>query len=117
MFVTVFLAVLDPKEQTLQYANAGHNPPMVRPGNRRLTKTGNGWVFDELQVSDRTIALGSGDAVVLYTDGVTDAWHPRGEFYGDNRLNAAITTAPRNAGELLAHIEADLEAFIDGAPR
>jgi len=57
-------------------------------------------------------------AVVLYTDGVIEAWHahPRNEDYGINRLTAVITAAPRKAGQLLAHIEADFNAFADGAP-
>jgi len=123
IFVTVFLAVVDPKTQTLQYANAGHNPPMVRRASgtiESLTRTGSAvGVFDELQMSETTITLGPGDAVVLYTDGVTEAWHPhpRNEDYGINRLTAAIAAAPRKAGELLAHVEADLNTFTEGAPQ
>ncbi len=85
-----------------------------------LTKTGSALgVFDKLKLSGRTITLGPGDAVVMYTDGVTEAWHPhpRNEDYGINRLTAAIAAAPRKAGELLAHVEADLNAFTEGAPR
>jgi serine phosphatase RsbU (regulator of sigma subunit) len=121
-FVTVFLAVLDPGKQTLQYVNAGHNPPIVRRASgtmESLTKTGSALgVIEELQLSETTITLGSGDTVVLYTDGVTEAWHPQAqnEDYGVNRLTAAIAAAPRKAGELLAHIEADLESFTEGAP-
>jgi serine phosphatase RsbU (regulator of sigma subunit) len=121
IFVTVFLAVLDPKKQTLQYANAGHNPPIARRASgtlEELTKTGSVvGMFDELQMSETTIALGPGDAVVLYTDGVTEAWHPspRNEDYGIDRLTAAITAAPQKASELLAYLEVDLNAFTEGA--
>ena len=121
IFVTVFLAVVDPKKQTLQYANAGHNPPIVRRASgtiESLTRTGAVLgVFEELELSETTITLGSGDAVVLYTDGVTEAWHPRNGDYGINRLTAAIAAAPGKAGELLAHVEADLNAFTEGTPQ
>jgi serine phosphatase RsbU (regulator of sigma subunit) len=73
-------------------------------------------MIEELQLSEVTITLGPGDAVVLYTDGATEAWHPRNGEYGINRLTAAITAAPRKVGELLAYVEADLNAFIEGAP-
>jgi serine phosphatase RsbU (regulator of sigma subunit) len=123
ILVTVFLGVLDPEKQTLQYANAGHNPPMLRRASgtiESLTRTGAVLgVLDEQQFSETTITLGPGDAVVIYTDGVTEAWHPhpRDEDYGINRLTAAIAAAPRTAGELLAHVEADLNAFTQGAPQ
>jgi serine phosphatase RsbU (regulator of sigma subunit) len=123
IFVTVFLAVLDPKKQTLQYVNAGHNPPLVRRASgtiEPLTNTGAVLgVFKELQLSETTIALGPGDAVVLYTDGVTETWqpHPRNEDYGINRLTAAIAAAPDKAGALLTHLEADLNAFAEGLPQ
>jgi len=123
MFVTVFLAVVDTKKQTFEYVNAGHNPPLVRRASgtiESLTNTGSVvGVIDELQLSDRKITLGPGDAVVMYTDGVIEAWHPhpRNEDYGINRLTAAIAAAPRKAGELLAHVEADHNAFTEDAPR
>jgi len=74
-------------------------------------------VIDEPHLSDRIITLGPGDAVVMYTDGVIEAWHPhpRNEDYGINRLTAVIAAAPRQAGELLAYIEADFHAFTEGA--
>jgi len=121
-FVSVFLAVVDPQKQTLRYANAGHNPPLVRRACgaiESLTRTGTVLgVFEDPQMSETTITLGAGDAVVLYTDGVTEAWHPqRSEEYGVGRLTAAIAAAPPKAGELLAHVEADLNAFTEGAPQ
>lgn len=123
ILVSVFLGVLDPKKRTIEYANAGHNPPMMRRASgaiEPLARTGAMLgVLDELQLSDATITFGPGDAVVMYTDGVTEAWHayPRNEDYGINRLTAAIGAAPRKAGELLAHLEADLNAFVEGAPQ
>jgi serine phosphatase RsbU (regulator of sigma subunit) len=121
-FVSVFLAVVDPKKQTFRYANAGHNPPLVRRACgtiESLTRTGTVLgLFEDLHMSETTITLGAGDAVVLYTDGVTEAWHPqRNEEYGVDRLTAAITAAPHKAGELLAHVEADLNAFIEDTPQ
>jgi serine phosphatase RsbU (regulator of sigma subunit) len=121
-FVSVFLAVVDPKKHTLRYANAGHNPPLVRRASgviEPLTRTGTVLgLLEDPQMSETTITLGAGDAVVLYTDGVTEAWHPqRNEEYGVDRLTAAIATAPQKAGELLAHVEADLNAFTEGTPQ
>jgi phosphoserine phosphatase RsbU/P len=82
-----------------------------------LTRTGGALgVFEHLELSETTITLRSGDAMVLYTDGVTEAYNPqRNEEYGINHLTAALTAAPHQAGELLAHLEADLNAFTRGA--
>lgn len=47
---------------------------------------------------------------------VTEAWHPqRREEYGTDQLTAALAAAPSKAGDLLAHIEADLDVFTEGA--
>ena len=123
ILVSVFLGILDPKRQTIRYANAGHNPPMLRRASgtiEPLARTGALLgAFEEYPLSDATIMLGPGDAVVMYTDGVTEAWppHPSREYYGINRLTAAIAAAPRKAGEILAHVEADLKAFVESAPQ
>jgi serine phosphatase RsbU (regulator of sigma subunit) len=121
MFATVFLGVLDLNDQALTYANAGHNPPIVRRASgtiESLTRTGSALgVFEEPQLTDAAINLRSGDTVMLYTDGVTEAWpaHPGSEQYGLRRLTAAISGGPGEADKLLAHVEADLNAFTGGA--
>jgi sigma-B regulation protein RsbU (phosphoserine phosphatase) len=65
MFATVFLSVLDLKNQTLQYANAGHNPPMLQHASgitELLTKTSPALgLFDDLQKSETTITLAPGE--------------------------------------------------------
>jgi serine phosphatase RsbU (regulator of sigma subunit) len=121
MFVTAFLAILDSKEQSLKYANAGHNPPIVRRSSgelESLTKTGSALgVFDELPMTEATITLEPGDEIVLYTDGVTEAYNPRiNEEYRIDRLSAAISAAPRKPEETLAYIESNLNDFTEGAP-
>jgi sigma-B regulation protein RsbU (phosphoserine phosphatase) len=121
MFVTAFLAILDSKEQSLKYANAGHNPPIVRRLSgelESLTKTGSALgVFDELPMTEATITLEPGDEIVLYTDGVTEAYNPRiNEEYRIDRLSAAISAAPRKPEETLAYIESNLNDFTEGAP-
>jgi len=121
MFVTVVLAVLDPKGHTLRYANAGHNPPIVRRASGEhelLNPTGAAiGLLDDLQLREETIRIGNDDAILMYTDGVTEARNQRREMYGNDRLIAAVAAGPRNAAELLAHVEADLNAFTQGAPQ
>jgi len=121
MFVTVVLAVLDPKEHTLRYANAGHNPPIVRrsSGERGLLNPTGAAIglMDDLQLREETIRIGNDDAILMYTDGVTEARNQHREMYGNDRLIAAVAAGPRNAAELLAHVEADLNAFTQGAPQ
>ncbi len=102
-FISVFFGLLNPKKSTLRYVNAGHNPPLVRRSTgevERLSKTGPVLgVFDELQIKEERISLFSGDSIVLYTDGVTEAWHwnPQDEDYGVERLTAALISAPPTA--------------------
>ncbi len=109
MFVSVFLAVLDPVKHTLRYVNAGHNPPLVRRASgilEELSGTGSVvGVFLDHQWKEGKISLGDGDLIVLYTDGVTEAMSPSGEFYGEERLAASINVASGKANDLLAHLE------------
>jgi sigma-B regulation protein RsbU (phosphoserine phosphatase) len=118
-YVTVVLIVLDPNKQTLQYANAGHNPPILQRASgeiESLTRTGTVvGVWDDLELGEVTIKLEKCDIVVMYSDGVTDALNPNNNDYGIDRLTAAVAAGPRKARELLAHIEADLNAFTQGA--
>lgn len=121
MFVTVFYAVLDEDTQTLTYANAGQNPPVLRRaagGIEKLTRTGMALsVIEKLHLSDLSVVFAPGDSLVIYTDGVTDALNSHGEEYGMTRLIEAIMgLRASNARLQLDHLAKDLDDFIGETP-
>jgi sigma-B regulation protein RsbU (phosphoserine phosphatase) len=121
MFVTLFYGVLEAGGRTLTYANAGQNPPLLRRASGELEKlmpTGPALnIFREPAISDALLTLAPGDALVVYTDGVTDALDQHDENYGMARLTAAVAGAPLSAAvDLLHHLSQDLGAFTLGTP-
>ena len=91
MFVTLFYAVVDPAGKTLTYVNAGHNPPLLfRSGSDSpMPLKGTGiilGVMPEADYREETVALESGDLLVCYTDGVTEAINADEEQFGERRL-------------------------------
>lgn len=91
MFVTLFYAILDLKKRTLEYVNAGHNPPVMfirKTGHLELLSSKGialGAV-DNIELEERKINIKSGDTVVFYTDGVTEAVNKEDEQFGEERL-------------------------------
>ena len=121
MFVTVWLGILDLQTGVLTCANAGHEYPVIRgqDGVFRLLKDKHGLVIGGLEQSkyrDYEIQMMPGDAIFVYTDGVPEANNAAGEFYGMERMEAALN---RMAGcgprELLQGIKADVDAFTGEA--
>jgi serine phosphatase RsbU (regulator of sigma subunit)/putative methionine-R-sulfoxide reductase with GAF domain len=95
MFVTLFYGVMSLESGLLAYTNAGHNPPYWlkhRSGELQpLLKGGMALgVLPGNRVEERLITLEPGDYLILYTDGVTEAFSEGGEFYGDERLHKTI---------------------------
>ena len=91
LFVTVFYCVLDPKSGVLRYANGGHNPPYIRraAGIVETLRGAGGLVLGAMPGSrypTHTVQLLAGDRLVLFTDGVTEAFNPAEELYGAQRL-------------------------------
>lgn len=124
MFVTVFYGVLDPASGQLRYVNAGHNPPyLFRPAFEEpfevLIRTGMplGVLEDAVWAADE-VALAEKDMLVIYTDGVTDAQSPEGEFFGTGRFREAIARAYTipDARQSLASICATIDQFTASAP-
>lgn len=91
LFVTVFYCMLEPKTGVLRYANGGHNPPYVRRAHGPVEAlSGPGGlvlgVMSGARYATHTLQLLPGDRLVLYTDGVTEAFNPAAEAYGTQRL-------------------------------
>jgi sigma-B regulation protein RsbU (phosphoserine phosphatase) len=118
MFVTLFCGMLDPAAGTLAYANAGHNPPVLRRGDGsavELAPTGPlAGVFDRAGWAERVIHLSPGEALIAYTDGLTEALNGEGEQYGLARLKRAATAGPAGPSDLLRHLLDDMAGYTGG---
>ena len=115
-FITFFYAQLDGTTGMLRYVNAGHNPPIVmhRDGSHeRLTEGGIVLgAFPNQPFVNGSVRLQSGDRLVLYTDGVTEAANADDEEFGDLRLIQVLNDhRTASAQHLQAQILADAGAF------
>ncbi|MBM4467848.1 MAG: cyclic nucleotide-binding domain-containing protein [Chloroflexi bacterium] len=98
MFVTAFYGVLDPAQHTLRYSRAGHDRPLLfspTTGECRFLAADGTLLgyFEEVRLEEVDLDLRPGDLLVLYTDGITDANSPTGEFFGVERLRETVCAA------------------------
>jgi serine phosphatase RsbU (regulator of sigma subunit) len=89
-YATLFFGIYDEDTRRLRYANCGHLPPILRRTGGALERLGGTapvvGLFDEWACSSREIVLASGDSLVVFSDGVTDALNEQGEEFGEDRL-------------------------------
>jgi sigma-B regulation protein RsbU (phosphoserine phosphatase) len=121
MFVTVFVGILDTVSGRVLYANGGHNPPVAirtRGPVDYLAPAGGTLVgaIEGLSYVTEALVLSPGDALFLYTDGVTEASNPDAALFSEDRLRESLqalqTTSPE---ETVAAIKAEVDAFAAGA--
>jgi serine phosphatase RsbU (regulator of sigma subunit) len=96
-FITFFYALVDTATRELVYTNAGHNPPILLHATGEVIRLGEGGpplgVFTPQTYADTRLMLQPGDKVLLFTDGVTEAFNTDGEEFGDDRLVALVRTS------------------------
>jgi sigma-B regulation protein RsbU (phosphoserine phosphatase) len=123
LFVTVFYCMLDPLTGILRYANGGHNPPYLRRADGSVEAlSGAGGlvlgVMPEVEFPEHVAQLRAGDRLVLYTDGVTEAFNPADEAYGEQRLIAEIQAyGVGSAAALVERICRSIVTFAGAAPQ
>ena len=120
-FVTAFYGIYDTRTRVLTYASAGHCPPRIR-------RAGDG-ILESMDASrqlplgiepvetyvDAVEQLQPGDAILIYTDGVTEARAPSGAFYGVEMLDTVLTTAgDHRAQRLLDDALRSIQNFTQG---
>jgi len=121
MFATVFCAILDTNTGELIFANAGHNPPLHYDGSTSFDyiKLSKGFVvgpMPDIVFTCQSMTLRPGQAVFLYTDGVTEAADSNNEFYSEARLQQALTKLKdEDATGMVKGIQEDVATFIHGA--
>ena len=107
MFVTAVVCALDASTGELLFACAGHDPPLVVPARAeaRVAEAEGGIVLglvDRGEYPINRLQLNDGDAIVLYTDGVSEAQNTEGDFFGVDRLRVAATRSSRAGVSALA---------------
>jgi sigma-B regulation protein RsbU (phosphoserine phosphatase) len=123
MFVTLFYARLDENEKTLTYVNAGHNPPVLFKGQSgelimlRAKGIALG-AIEDIELEERTIKLESGDMVIFYTDGVTEAINEKEDQFGEERLFKLIREIHTvSARDMIERIKSEVLAFCGDKPQ
>lgn len=122
MFVTMFYGILDLDSGAFTYSNGGHNSPGLLHGGDvgTLDMTGDMAlaVMENLTFSEGAVQLAPGDTVVLFTDGVTEAFDPAENMYGDDRLMETLAaTSDDSAPAILEGLMNSVVTFAADAPQ
>lgn len=119
LFVTVFALVFDPKTGVLQFANGGHNVPLL------LRKEGADYlhpesgvvlgVFEDADFENESVTLAPEEGILLYTDGITDAINTEEQFFGADRLRSLLAEeTPRDSETAREAVHEAVTAFFVG---
>ncbi len=120
-FITLFCAELDPATGSLSFLNAGHNPPLIAHAGGSMEQLAAGGIplgiVGEATYREGRAQLQPGDALVIYSDGVSETQNAAGEEYGPVRLyNTVARYLESTAAGIRDKIEADLTKFAQGTP-
>lgn len=121
MFVTLFYGVYNTTTGEIRYVNAGHNAPYIVRRNgevEELSGCGNIClgVMPDVPFNASSVTLNPGDAIVTFTDGVTEAFSANGELFGEKRLEALLATlADKTAEETTAAVNTAVQKHAEGA--
>jgi sigma-B regulation protein RsbU (phosphoserine phosphatase) len=121
-FITFFWGLLDDNLKKLTYVNAGHNPPILVRDNKIIRLSEGGIILGVMKTmmpyNSSTINLQSGDKLILFTDGVSEAMNPQSEEFSEERLEKlAIETSEINSSETITSIRQSVDRFVNGAPQ
>ena len=118
-FITFFWAVLNDNDRSIQYVNAGHNPPLLIR-NGKITKLQKGGMIlgvmkTAVPYLSEKIQLQSGDTLIMFTDGVTEAMDKNRNEFSDERLEQlAVKLYTKSAPEIISSIQSEIQNFSSG---
>ncbi|HXT73561.1 MAG TPA: GAF domain-containing SpoIIE family protein phosphatase [Candidatus Angelobacter sp.] len=117
-FMTMCFLSWQPAERILRVANAGQEQPLIFQNGRGEKLPLAGFpvgMFDDSTYDELSLVLSPGDIVVLYSDGVTDTQNSGAQFYGWQRLSAAVfSQAALSSAEIADHLLANVDEFSGG---
>jgi phosphoserine phosphatase RsbU/P len=121
-FTTAFLAEYDPARRVFNYINAGHNNPILRRSNGKIERLDVGGlplgIQPDVKYESASVALATGDWLVIFTDGLVEAVNAHDNEYGETRLLSAIEMAVSTTpSEMLKRLMAELDLFVGSTPQ
>jgi sigma-B regulation protein RsbU (phosphoserine phosphatase) len=123
MFVTMFCAILDINTGEFLYTNGGHNPPLIlhNNGHTEYFVLESGMVLGisaDAEYSVSSLMLNPGDTIIMYTDGVTEAFNIDGEMFEEDRLKqTAASLALFPVKDMVEGIISTVSSFSHGIPQ
>ena len=106
-FISLFYGRLSPPSRTLEYTNAGHNPPLLLRKDKARELCSGGpvlGVVPQCCYETELVQLESGDVLILYTDGLVEAENSEGEFYAAHRLETTAFAFVDQTAERIAEV-------------
>jgi serine phosphatase RsbU (regulator of sigma subunit) len=117
MFATLFIAILDPDTGRLNYINAGHEPPVIFNSDgvkRVMSNTGPAaGLFSGTTFETGEAYIEKGDAMLAFTDGVTEAVNPEDEQFSTERLLDMVIKNRNSSSESLNEVVCELRKFTN----
>jgi sigma-B regulation protein RsbU (phosphoserine phosphatase) len=122
-YLTMSMCYLDSHTGDIEFVNAGHNPPLITHNDQSLTKviTGGipiGMADLGLTYDKKKYKIEPGEAILMFTDGITEAMDIDEEMYEDDRLDTFLTdNREASATKFIDMLIEDVEKFVGGAPQ
>lgn len=124
LFVTAFAGVIDLRDGSIEYSDAGHEAPFLLRADgsvSRLAKPGGMalGIFDDVDFTSTAMRLAPGDALVLFTDGVSEATDAEERLFGVERIHAGLAElgGDRPAAQVTAALAGQISDFVGAAPQ
>ena len=123
MFATFFYGILNRKDMTFTFVNAGHNPPLhYRKNKDRFDSLDTGDLFigaiTDVSFHQSAIKFEKGDLLMMYTDGVTETFNNKNEQFGEDRLKEIIkNNSDRDISDIIRTVKNELEYFSGQKPQ
>ena len=124
MFVTAFYGIYNVRTGEIDYTNAGHNPPYILHHDNKVEmmpivkKNVVIGIMDKFQYENESITLEPGDALIMYTDGVTEAFNEEKQQFTEENLEKTLSSVPgAGSQEIIEAIMEDVKEFAGNEPQ
>lgn len=121
-YATLFYGILDSSNDTFRFSNAGHNPPILMNLDKkviRLTKGGTVLGFmEDFQFEEDSVNLKKGDTIIIYSDGIDEAFNIDDEEYGEENLLSIIKDSlSLDAEKIIENVFESVRSHVQDAPQ